>query len=100
MADQKMASLVNLRKALAPKDAHLHFIDIETHGQDEGMGNTIQYYAAALYEVEDSPRQGRIKAPPVRPGPLQGRALKGRHYDWWVEVSISLIGPKSYKVER
>ena len=73
MADQKMASLVNIRKALAPKDAHLHFIDIETQGQDESIGNTIQYYAAALYEVEDPSAKGE-QAAPVRPGPLQGRA--------------------------
>ena len=97
MTDQRMASLVNLRKALAPKDAHLHFIDIERQGLDESLGNLIQYFAAALYEVEDPSAKGE-KAHQYALALFKG-VPKGRHYDWWVEDVHFPYMPKSYRGE-
>jgi Domain of unknown function (DUF4190) len=93
MVEQKMAPLVSLRKALAPKDAHLHFVDIETKGMDSERVGGVYYYATALYEVE---KPGEAGTPQYALALFKGQQ-KGRHYDWWVENVLFPYRPKSYQ---
>ena len=92
MVDQKMAPMMNLRKALVPKDAKLHFVGVEGQGVDEGLTGSIYYYAALLYEVEGtSPHQHALAL-------VKGQN-KGRRYEWWIDDIRYPYEPKSYQVE-
>jgi Domain of unknown function (DUF4190) len=92
MVEQKMAPLLNLRKAVAPKDAHLHFVDIEAKGVDEERAGGVYYYATALYEVEKPGASGTSQYALA----LFKGQQKGRHFDWWVENVLYPYTPKSY----
>jgi hypothetical protein len=97
MVDMKLTSFNNLRKALSSKDAHLHFLSIESQGVDENRVGQVTYYAGALYEVDApnaaGPSAGHQYAMIVMKG-----ETKGRHYEWWVEEVAYPYAPKSYKV--
>lgn len=96
MVEQKMAPLLNLRKALAPKDAHLHFVDIENKGVDQDRAGGVYYYATALYEVEKPAGPGESGTPQYALALFKGQQ-KGRHYDWWVDNVLFPYKPKSYQ---
>lgn len=96
MVELKMAPLINLRKALAPKDAHLHFVKIEDQDVDEGHIGQISYYATAVYEVEGSTSKNESGENRFALILLKGRP-KGRHYEWWAEDVRFPYVPQSYK---
>jgi hypothetical protein len=95
-ADQKFAGLLNIRKALAQQDAHIHLIGIEDQGEDEGRVGRVGYFAFALYEVEAPPGKGDSDARQFALAILKGYA-NGRHYEWHVEDVIYPYSPKSYQ---
>jgi len=96
MIDQKMAPLLNLRKAIARKDVDLHFVDIETQGVDENRAGGVYFYATALYEVEKPAAKEDSGRPQYALALFKGQQ-KGRHYDWWVEDVLFPYQPKSYR---
>jgi hypothetical protein len=96
MMEQRMSSLVGLKKALTPPDSQIHFVDVETTGIDESLVGGIYYFATALYEVESPVNKGArefalavFKSKP-----------KGRHFDWWVEETVYPYKPKSFQVKE
>jgi hypothetical protein len=96
MPDQKFGGLQNLRKALVPKDAHLHFIRIENQGEDDNRVGQIGYFATALYEVEAPAAKGESGSNPFALAILKG-AVKGRHYEWHVEDVVFPYHPRTYR---
>ncbi len=79
LAEQKMASLMNIRKALQVKGTDLHFISIETQGLDEERVDRVGVFAAALYELDGyDPKvhlEGGEHALALPEGRRQGAAL-------------------------
>jgi hypothetical protein len=96
MAEQKMAPLTNLRKALVPKDAQLHFVGIESQGPDANRVGGVFYFATALYEVDRPAAKGAAAAPQYALALFKGQQ-KGRHYGWWVEDILFPYQPRSYR---
>ncbi len=96
MADQKFAGLLDVRKALAPKDTHLHLVGIEDQGEDEGRVARVGYFAFALYELEGPPGKGDSDARRFALAILKGYK-SGRHYEWYVEDTMYPYTPKSYQ---
>jgi Domain of unknown function (DUF4190) len=97
MVDMRMAPLTNLHKALAPKDAELHFVKIESQGVDEGHVGQVSYFATALFEVEGPTAKTKSGGNQYTLVLLKGQT-KGRHYEWWVEDVVYPYAPRSFKV--
>jgi hypothetical protein len=96
MVEQKMAPLMNLRKALGLKDSHIHFVHIESKGVDQNRAGGVYYFAWALYEVEKPATKGEPATNQFALALFKGQP-KGRHYDWWVEDVLFPYKPKSFK---
>jgi hypothetical protein len=96
MVELRMAPFTNLRKALVPKDAHLHFVTIESQGVDESHVGQVNYFATALFEVEGPLSKNQSGGNQYALVLLKGES-KGRHYGWWVDEVIYPYSPKSYK---
>src|SRR5262249_8115989 len=96
MIEQKMAPLTNLRKALVPKDAQLHFVGIESQGPDENRVGGVYYFASALYQVDRPAAKGAAATPQDALALFKGQQ-KGRHYGWWVEDILFPYQPRSYR---
>ena len=96
LAEQRMAPLNNLRKALAPKDAHIHLVGIEDQGVDDGRTGRVGYFALALFEIEGPPSKSGSESKQFALAILKAMA-KGRHYDWYVEDLVFPYMPKSYE---
>ncbi len=96
LAEQKWRPLNNLRKALAPKDAHIHLVGIEDQGVDDGRTGRVGYFALALFEIEGPPSKSGSESKQFALAILKAMA-KGRHYDWYVEDLVFPYMPKSYE---
>lgn len=97
-AELRIASLQKLRKALAPKEAHIHLHGIESQGVDESRVGKVYYFATAVFEVEGSPGVSASEGNNLALAVLKGDA-KGRHYEWYVEDVIYPYIRKTYQAE-
>lgn len=97
LAEQKMHSLILLRNALTPKDAHLHFVDVETEGVDTDRVDRVGYYAAVLYEIENFEPKYAPDGGPHALVLFKG-AQKGRHYDWYVDNIVYPYKPATFQM--
>jgi hypothetical protein len=96
LAEQKMMSVLNIRKALQAKDTHLHLVAIENQGIDEERVDRVGFYAAALFELEGYDPKVHIQGGEYALALLKGSS-KGRHYEWYVDNLVYPYKPRSYK---
>ncbi len=98
LAQAKMSGLMDLRKALTPKDTHLRFVGVETQGVDAERVDKVGYYAAVLYEVEHfDPKYGPHEGGQYALAFFKG-APAGRHIDWFNETIYYPYTPKSFQL--
>jgi len=100
MAEQRSGPLLKLRKRLAASnDETMHFVDIESQGIEETHGDTITYYALALFEVEGPGTKDFPEKQQFALAIFKGSS-KGRHYEWWVDDIRFPYQPKSFVVSK
>jgi Domain of unknown function (DUF4190) len=96
MMELRAAPFTNLRKAVTQKDAHLHFLKIESQGVDESHVGAVTYFATGLFQVEGATAKDGSVGNQYSLVLLKGQT-KGRHYEWWVDEVIYPYTPLSYK---
>jgi Domain of unknown function (DUF4190) len=85
MMEQKTGAMRNLKKLLASsKDEEIHFVKINSVGQDESRGSDVTLYAVAVFEVEGPGNKEFPEKHQNAAVVFKGNA-KGRHYEWWVD---------------
>ncbi len=97
LAEQKLGSLILLRKALTPKDAHLDFVSIEAQGVDTERIDRLGYYAAVLYEVENFDSRYAPRGGPYALVLFKG-TQKGGHYGWYVDNIQYPYTPSTFRM--
>jgi hypothetical protein len=80
-----MAHLIALRKRLTgSKDQDVHFVRLESVGEDDSHGAEIQLYAFALFEVTGPSSKDFPEKQQFALAILKARS-SGRQSEWWVE---------------
>jgi hypothetical protein len=89
MMDLEQKNLMQLKSEASEKGADLHFVKIDSHGQDK-----LTSYAAALYELHHPP--GHTPEDEFVLAVFKG-AVKNRKYEWWVDNVYFPYNPESDK---
>jgi hypothetical protein len=99
MLEMKLGPLMDLRKAVASKDAQMKFVDVEATGVDDSVPGGVFYFAAVLYELENvvPTKKWGDQTHLYALAFLKGRA-KGRKYDWWVDDVRFPYTPKTFQM--
>ena len=92
-----MSQLLLVQQRLtSTKGQDVHFVRIESVGDEATHGVDVNLYAAALYQIDGPTSAKFAKEREYALAVLKARPM-GRQYEWWVESLVYPYTPETYK---
>ncbi len=91
-----LSQLLNFQERVSTlKGQHVHFIRLESVGDEATLGPFVLVYAFALFEIE-GPTSKKFHEPHEYVLAVMKARPVGRVYEWWVETLVYPYTPLSY----
>ena len=91
-----MAQLYKLHERVTQKGQKVHFVEIESVGEDDSHALEMQIFALCCFEIVGPPSEKFPKEKEYALVVLKARPV-GREYEWWTESVLFPYTPASYK---